>query len=189
MNNKKQIRDQVLFDLEHVDPLSKHEMELMIYNQLFSSELWKNSKSICITMSTDREINTKPIIDEALKNLKKVYIPKVSANRELTWFEYTDNIQLDKSKFGILEPKSGMTLNNINDIDLAIVPGVAFTNNGARLGYGGGYYDHFLAQFQHHNIALALDQQILDYIPMDTFDKKISNLITPNGYYSFSNQN
>ena len=88
--------------------------------------------------------------------------------------------QLDnfkKNKYGILEPQKIEKINKI-DIDLVIAPGLAFNTLGYRIGYGGGYYDNFLKNFEGMSIGMILKEFILTTLIPEEFDQPIKKLVT-----------
>ncbi|MPQ44678.1 5-formyltetrahydrofolate cyclo-ligase [Clostridium tarantellae] len=144
------------------------------------SEYFKKSKVIFIYVNMDSEIDTLAIIKEALRVGKKVAVPKVLPGvREMKALEIKSLLDLNESgAFGILEPN----INNIdlsNEIDLVILPGLAFDRDGNRVGYGGGFYDTFLDKHHIENrIALCYDFQVVEEIEIEDFDKVINGIIT-----------
>lgn len=175
--DKKHFRKTQIMKFRRVDySLKKAREEIIIYEKLFQSEEWKNAKIIAITLSTELEINTYPIIEEAFKEKKMVVIPKAFPSGLMKFYCYEKNTELVKSSFGILEPK-----NATEEVkpDLVIVPGLAFSKNGYRLGYGGGYYDRYLQNFEGEVLSLvdSTRQYDLPKWPVEFFDVKIMKQI------------
>ena len=85
--------------------------------------------------------------------------------------------------FGILEPSDVIEIKHPSEIDVILVPGVAFTREGGRLGMGKGYYDRFLKQCTGVKIGLAYHEQILDVIPTEAHDVDMDILITDETIY------
>ena len=89
---------------------------------------------------------------------------------------------LETNKMGILEPKSG---EEVLDVDLTITPGLAFDSEGYRLGYGGGYYDKFFAKVDTIRMGIGYSDQIVEEVPHEDYDKKLSYLLTDKGLIEF----
>jgi 5-formyltetrahydrofolate cyclo-ligase len=153
----------------------------MIANNLFQQSVWKQAKTIGITISVGKEINTRTIIERAWLEGKNVAVPQTKwKSREMRFRLFSDYDQLEKVKFDLYEPKESLTsCIDHEEIDLLIVPGLCFDENGYRLGYGGGFYDRFLANFNSYTISLAFPFQYLRWLPRDKYDLQIHMLITP----------
>lgn len=170
---KKKLRKQIIRDLKAIELDDKAIQEASILNQLLLEKSYIKAKTIGIYLPFSFEFDTLKLIEIALKNNKKIAIPKVFANRELKFFKY-DKKNLHLSDFGILEPSS--EIDEIQSIDLLIVPGVVFNRDGYRIGYGGGYYDNYLTHFKGETISLVFNQQIQFFIP-EKHDIAVKQLI------------
>ena len=90
---------------------------------------------------------------------------------------------LVKNKFGVLQPKK---LNEINEVDIFLIPGLAFDLNGTRLGRGGGVYDKLLADYSDsYFIGVSYDEYIFENLPIENHDIKMNALITPSRFIEF----
>jgi len=90
---------------------------------------------------------------------------------------------LVKNKFGVLQPKK---LNEINEVDIFLIPGLAFDLNGTRLGRGGGVYDKLLADYSDsYFIGVSFDEYIFENLPIENHDIKMNALITPSRFIEF----
>lgn len=155
---------------------------ISIYNTLFVENVWKNAKLIGITLSINREVETRVVIERAWEMNKWVAVPKTNpSSRELVFYKIDSFEQLEKGYAGIMEPKLEKTLEVKNDeIDLLFVPGLAFDRRGYRIGYGGGYFDRYLTHFHNETISLAFDCQIVKEIQRNDYDKPVNCIITEN---------
>jgi 5-formyltetrahydrofolate cyclo-ligase len=137
-----------------------------------------------------KEPDTWLIIDQLKKKIPdiKISIPRVE-NNALVNFYFEGESQLEKNEWNILEPKSGeRTLTE--EIDLVIVPLLAFDKNGNRVGYGKGFYDKFLKTCRKDckKIGLSLFDPAPDLIPTDQYDIALDAVFTPRGVIQFQNQ-
>ena len=136
----------------------------------------KKFQNIGFFISFNSEVSTHFL----LSKLKKKIVPKIFGT-ELKFFHindlYKDTI---KNKYGILEPNEYACEVNIGSLDALIVPGLAFTVDGKRLGYGGGYYDKLLSMesFRAYTIGFCFKYQIIKYLPTEAHDKKVDYIIT-----------
>lgn len=144
------------------------------YTQLFNCQLWQDASTVA---GMENELNTQPIIDMAINVGKKVFIPRVS-KKDLLWFDYSKN-RLSKSNFGILEPNQEVNFaHNLNEIDLMIVPGVAFTPDNYRVRYGAGFFDRVLSEYSKDTISLVLPPQLIDNFSRKQWDMPVKNMLT-----------
>ena len=166
--------------LEKRNSLTKGEISkksIKIKENLFSLDEFKKSKVVMFYVSFNNEIYTHDMIKESLKS-KTIVVPKV-ANNEIEPSIIIDFDQLIPSgKFGILEPIEAMKINPKN-IQIVIVPAIAFDKNGHRIGYGLGYYDKFLAKVPKAlKIGLAFDFQVEEKLPTEGHDAPVDMIIT-----------
>lgn len=176
MNNltKKEIRVAMLKQWKQIDVEDRKRIESHLLTQLKQTPEWQRATVIGITLSAFPEWDTQHIIACAWSQGKQVIVPKVLDKTRMIFVRYTPNTQTTATKMGIQEPLSDEA---ITDIDLMIVPGVAFTKQGYRVGFGGGYYDRYLAQYTGDTISLCAAFQIVDQFPIETFDQNVDQLI------------
>ncbi len=150
-----------------------------IKNQLTTSLEWEAAKTVGITISTGREVDTKEVIEEGWRQQKRIVVPKCFPDRkELKFFEITSFDELEDSFYSLKEPITTMTpFVSKEEIDLLIVPGIVFDKRGYRIGYGGGYYDRYLSNYQNKTVSLAFSFQILKEIPNETYDIPVEKII------------
>ncbi|MCX5642313.1 MAG: 5-formyltetrahydrofolate cyclo-ligase [Candidatus Omnitrophica bacterium] len=143
---------------------------------------FKKAEVIALYASFRNEVNTMNLIKEALSVAKKIGLPKTNIRtRALTFYLVKDLSDLCAGAYGIPEPNENCKLLPASEINLVIMPGIAFDETGCRIGFGGGYYDRFLRQVPPaiKKIALAYEFQILkEKIPDLAKDAKIDKIIT-----------
>ncbi|MFZ3588148.1 5-formyltetrahydrofolate cyclo-ligase [Bacillus sp. DJP31] len=151
-----------------------------IADTLYSTESWKNSHLIGITISRGNEIETREIIERAWQEGKEVAVPKcLPEEKKMVFKRITTFNQLETVYFGLLEPIVSKTKSvDPQKIDLLIVPGVCFTEKGYRIGYGGGYFDRYLEGYQEQTISLLFECQLLPKLPIESFDVPVQIIIT-----------
>ena len=190
-NEKKALRKEILTRRKNIDAAEKGEMDKKILDRFFESKYYKEAKNIFIYISYDSEINTREIINKAFKDGKKIYVPRTEfETRLMDAVEITSFDNLIKSSYGILEPSKEVLQINPNELDLIVVPGVAFDRNGGRMGYGAGFYDRYFKKINKDNIkrivklALAYDFQVLEKVPMSVQDVPVDFIITEKEFIS-----
>jgi 5-formyltetrahydrofolate cyclo-ligase len=152
-----------------------------IAKKLFSMPEFKRAKTIFTYISFGSEVDTKEIIKKSLSLGKTVAVPVADFKKKnLTAARFSSFSRLKKSRFGVPEPdlKKSMKI-AASQIDLVIVPGVAFDVQCNRIGYGKGFYDTFLAKNPHiKNVGLAFGLQVLKKIPATKKDRKVMKVVT-----------
>ncbi|MBZ4225304.1 5-formyltetrahydrofolate cyclo-ligase [Bacillus wiedmannii] len=172
--------------IEHMNSLSEERYTTLsekIAFSLYAQKEWAEAKTIGITLSMENEVNTYPIIEKAWEEGKKVVVPKCNKGTRTMSFRQISNFdQLEIVYMNLREPIPALTEEvNADEIDLQIVPGVAYTERGERIGYGGGYYDRYLMHYKGKTLSLAYSFQIVEHIPVEPFDKNVEKIITEKG--------
>ena len=181
--NKKTIRETAIAQLKEM-PSEEFERQCQsLANQLFSTEEWKKTTTIGITIANAHEIYTIPIIEQALEEGKRVAVPRCIPSEKRMDFRYIEHLnQLEKAYYDLLEPIVNETkAASPEEIDYMVVPGVAFDERGYRIGYGGGYYDRYLQDYKGATVSLLFSNQLLKQLPVDEYDVPVDSLILPNG--------
>ncbi len=161
MYSKKEMRQAYIARLQQLDLNTRLEEEKQLASKLYDQPEWVSAQMIAITLSQSFEINTAPIILHARHKGQQVVVPRTLPHRQMEFVTLTEETQFSESHFGVLEPVNGQVVTP-DDIDLMVVPGVAFTLSGKRLGFGGGYYDRYLTKYHGPKLALALNTQLAD---------------------------
>lgn len=177
--NKDEIRKDMMKKRTNI--VNKDDIDEVIKRKLKGSSFYKSSKNIFIYVGFKSEINTIEFIKEFLEEGKRVYIPRTDVkSRIMEAVEITSLSNLERSNYGILEPKKDKRAINKSELDLIIFPGLAFDKKGYRIGYGAGYYDKFTKGLNDKilKVALCYDFQMIDKIPYEAHDAKVDYIIT-----------
>ena len=161
---KSELRKQVLHEMKALPREQKQAMDQALTDQFLEHPFYQEAKVIATYLSFPHEFQTQELIEQALKDGKKVLIPKTYPKGRMDFVVY-DPQQLVKTSFGLLEPQGNLEVVDASQIDLIHVPGLAFTTEGYRIGYGGGYYDRYLKHFSGHTFSTVYPCQIKDFIP------------------------
>ncbi|MDI3534502.1 MAG: 5-formyltetrahydrofolate cyclo-ligase [Thermosediminibacterales bacterium] len=181
LKTKKEVRKYILHKRDLLDTNTKKEWDDQIFKKLVNSEFYKNAGTIFTFVSFGSEVDTHRFINYALKDEKIICVPKIlSKERGIEVFKINSLKDLEPGHYGILEPKEHCHKINSEDIDLILMPGLAFDREGGRIGYGAGYYDKFLMKMRKKvkKIALAYDFQLFCRVSTDELDVKIDGIIT-----------
>ena len=136
---------------------------------LMEHELYKNAKTFYGYLPYNQEVRTTPLLEQALRDGKRVAVPKCYGDEMK--FIYMDNLtKVEKGYANIPEPIEDGPIAD-DPTALVLMPGMAFDRDGHRIGYGGGFYDKFLAQEPDHpTVALCYDFQLLPHLETEEFD-------------------
>jgi 5-formyltetrahydrofolate cyclo-ligase len=171
--NKNQIRERIL-NLRISQSVETAEVKSKIISEkLLGSPQYKNAESIMVYFPIKGEVLTDSIVANALKSGKILLAPKMAGD-DLIPVRFNSSSLFTKAKFGVTEPQGEAYGGNI---DIVIVPAVAFDQSLNRLGYGKGYYDKFLKDKKCIKIGIGYGFQVLDYIPKSEHDIPMDILI------------
>ena len=141
----------------------------LLAHAFFDTAFYRNAKTIYGYVSYNQEVRTLPILEQALRDGKRIALAKCYGD-DMRFIQVSDLNTLSKSKSGVPEPMADSPLGD-DETALVLMPGLAFDTAGHRLGYGRGYYDKFLASEPNHpTVALCFDFQMMDHIEHDDHD-------------------
>jgi len=150
----------------------------VICTRLMQSPLVRAASRIACYYALPDEVQTANFIEKCSAH-KVILLPVVDGKR-LRWFPYLGKDKLQTGAFGIMEPQTDSDEITTENIDIAIVPGIAFDRQRNRLGHGKGFYDRAFATFDKPTIGLCFGFQLFDAIPADIHDRKMTQIITEN---------
>ena len=139
-----------------------------------------------LPIAKNNEIDTWLLVDRIMEK-GKVVIPKTDfETNSLSHFYFEKDTELELNKYSILEPKNAKIC-DVKDMDVVLVPMLVFDTKGNRVGYGGGFYDRFIAELPEKTqlIGLSLFEPVEEIKDIDTFDKKLHVCVTPHEIYYF----
>ena len=161
---KAELRKQVLHEMKALSQEQKQAMDRALTERFLQHPFYQEAKVIATYLSFPHEFQTQELIKRMLKDGKKVLIPKTYPKGRMEFVVYNPQ-QLVKTAFGLLEPQGDLEVVDAFQIDLIHVPGLVFTTEGYRIGYGGGYYDRYLEHSSGHTLSTVYPCQIQDFIP------------------------
>lgn len=188
---KATIRSCLLSQREKLTAQEVHDQSLLVFQQFqISSEkfLPKEWNFAGLYFSTRGEVDTEFFFQEFTHIKKKCLFPKI-IDQKLQFYLVESFSNLEKNKYGILEPKTSEETHCIKP-DIVLIPGIAFDYDGHRIGFGGGYYDRTIQEWVKHYgkskpllIGLAYDFQLYSKLPYDTNDSIVDRIVTESNYY------
>jgi 5-formyltetrahydrofolate cyclo-ligase len=178
MLTKAQLRNKILLRLKTQKEEQRKRKSSIIKDKLFKTRAFKKAKTVMFYIAFDGEVNTDEMIREAQRQGRQVAAPVCKKNRQINPCRLESGTRLIKGPYGTREPRPQKPI-KLKDLELVVVPGVAFDKNGKRLGRGRGYYDRFLRRLcrKTATIGLAFDFQLLPSIPVTTEDVRVNRVI------------
>ena len=143
-------------------------------------------KPLCVFCYISRswEVPTDEIVNQLLADGACVCVPRCIGAGQMEAVVIASRDELEKGTYGIAEPKSGNRVIGAKEIDVCIVPGLAYDIQGYRIGMGGGYYDRFLRQVREtcETVGLMYDTFVLENVPHDVYDVAVKHILTETGF-------
>lgn len=158
-----------------------HDAPADIALQLWQNTRFADARTLLLYSALPDEVPTQQLLDQCVAQGKTVLLPRVTGPADMELRRYTGQHDLQTGAYGILEP-TGPCFPDDADIDVAVIPGVAFDHEGHRLGRGRGYYDRFLARLHAHGITpfligLCFPWQLTDAIPVAPHDIRLDCIV------------
>ena len=176
---KAELRKKILQEMKTLSQEQKQAMDRALTERFLQHPFYQEAKVIATYLSFPHEFQTQELIKRMLKDGKKVLIPKTYPKGRMEFVVY-DPKQLAKTSFGLLEPQGDLEVVEPSQIDLIHVPGLAFTSEGYRIGYGGGYYDRYLEHFAGHTMSTIYPCQVQEF-NLENHDIPVQEVLTYEG--------
>lgn len=173
---KKELRRQIKEKKKNFSLQDAVDHSEIIFERVESLPQFKEATVILAYWSLSDEVSTHNFVLKWAKEKKMVLPIVVGDTLELRAFNGMESLITSES-FGIQEPQTEELINP-QEVDFAIIPGVAFDRKGNRLGRGKGFYDRFLKQTRAYKVAVGFDFQIIDEVPVSTFDVPVDLVIS-----------
>lgn len=176
---KAELRKQVLQEMKAIPREQKQAMDRALTERFLKHPFYNEAKVIATYLSFPHEFQTQELIEQAMKDGKKVLIPKTYPKGRMDFVVYNPQ-QLVKTSFGLLEPQGDLEVVDASQIDLIHVPGLAVTTEGYRIGYGGGYYDRYLEHFTGHSMSTIYPCQVQQFM-LENHDIPVQEVLIDEG--------
>lgn len=175
MKSKSELRKYIRQLKTLLTPAEKQRQANSVFHDIECLKQFKDAKVVLLYHSLPDELPTHSIIDQ-WSNTKTVLLPRVDGEY-LRLYRYSPTLMVHGS-YNISEPSMSCQEYSIGDVDLAIIPAIAFDRKGHRLGRGKGFYDRLLATSSVMKIGVAFNSQIVRNVPADAFDISMNMVIT-----------
>lgn len=184
INQKNALRNKFKLQREQLNKQNILEKSKLIEEKILNLAMVNEAKNIMCYISKDSEVFTHQLIKKLLKMGKTVVVPFIVKRGIMKPAVIQDFTDLSLTTFKTLQPSSENFLNE--KIDLNLVPALAVSKSGDRLGWGAGFYDRFINDYQPQlNLALIFDCQLVEELPTTQFDQKIDGIVTECQYLLF----
>ena len=173
--NKTELRAMIRQKKRAMSPAEIEEKSRKLGELLQQSEAYKNARSIYGYLPYNQEVRTTEMLRQAQLEGKRVAVPKCYGDEmRFIWLDDLDRVE--KGYANIPEPIDDGPIAD-DPTALVLMPGLAFDPQGHRIGYGGGFYDKFLAKEMHPTLALCYDFQMLDHLETEEFDIPVDTVL------------
>lgn len=191
-STKQELRKRILALREQIPPDVRVAHSAMITERLLQLPEYRQADTVLGYMNFGAEFSSEMWVERVLAEGKRLILPKVNRHTNHLDLYRVDDLetQLEQGLWGIREPivERCTRVFTLNEVEFALLPGVAFTRKGARLGYGGGFYDKLLARLDDQSgvtrspalVAGAYSMQLVERIPQEATDRKVEWLVTEN---------
>ena len=176
--SKKLYRKEMIHTLKSIDNDKRAQEEEVQMDSLIDFVLEKGYKSVGLIISMPHEINTDKAINVLNEHGVNVYSPACDyATKTMHFYRMHNSEDKKQDEKGIPVPNN--LKKSFDEMELVVVPGLIFSETGYRIGYGGGYYDKFLADFKGDTISIVFEEQLKNEIPIESHDIPVDAIITP----------
>jgi 5-formyltetrahydrofolate cyclo-ligase len=174
--SKKLLREEMMQTLLSLSESYKKKQEQILYNKLIAYIDKYSINSVGIVLSMPQEIDTAPLISRMIENGVKVYNPVCDYKaKTMKFYRFHSFEDTSMDSKGIKVPN--ITPDTITP-SLIVVPGLIFSEDGYRIGYGGGFYDRYLSEYSGKTVSIVLNEQI-DEVKKEPHDVPVDLIITP----------
>lgn len=174
---KPELRERLMKARNALPLTQRNDLDHQLHLQLWQLPQYQAAGFVMTYLSFNNEINTWPVVEQAWADGKRVAVPKVRKYpKEIVAIEIKSKQDLEPGLWSIQEPVADEAIAP-RELDLIVVPGLAFNQQGFRLGYGGGYYDRFLPQTKAFKVGFCY-QQFFGDVPVLPWDQPVDLVIT-----------
>jgi len=175
METKKEMRKRLIEMRSAIPAQYRASKSGRICSAVLSSDIYRESGTLYGFVPYREEVDVWPLLMEAIRDGKKVAVPRIDGD-DMNFYYISGEEDLETGFKGIREPKS-YTEKADAKMPLIIAPGVAFTKDGYRMGYGKGYYDKYLASHPSYVLGVCFEEQIMPEIPLSETDYRLNGIV------------
>ena len=174
--DKRTLRKEIRAEIAKLSIEEKQSLSTQIFSKIATLSKLEEASVVALFVSLSDEPQTATFIEQLLQKNKRVVVPRIEGD-EMNFYDISEGVEI--GAFGIMEPTATTPIKP-SKIDVMIVPGVAFTLNGARCGRGKGFYDKYLSHsdFRAYTIGVCYPCQIVENLPTEEHDKVLDRVIS-----------
>ena len=170
--------------LAQISPQEFSAIGAAMWQTLQAQPAWQSAQSVFCFVGALHEPDTMPILQGALSAGKQLLVPRIAGPGQMQLVPLQSLGQLQPGAFGILEPPQALpAIPAGSGVQLAVLPCLAATRSGARLGHGGGYYDRFLANYSGQRLILCPEALLAQSLPTGPLDEPAQAVLTEKALY------
>jgi 5-formyltetrahydrofolate cyclo-ligase len=178
VNEKQLLRNRIKYLVTRQTEAYRKNADAEIFKRIVSLPEFIKASRVSVYISIEDEVNTDLIIQDILKHSdKSLFFPRIDG-MSLVMCQATSIMHLVKNKYNIPEPPSNISAYGASYMDCMIIPGCVFDLHGNRIGRGKGYYDKYLSGTKTFTIGLSYDCQIVDSVPVESWDVKLDMIVS-----------
>lgn len=179
--NKEEIRAKMRRERRSLCAEAQKEASRALYAQVSAHVPYQNARTVMAYMAVRGEISLDPVITDVLSSGRTLVLPRCESPGVMTARKIGSLDDLEPGAYGLPEPKQACEIVDPENIDLILVPGVAFDREGHRIGQGGGYYDRFLEKSRAHRSGVCHGFALMQSVPFEAHDMWMDDVMTPGG--------
>ena len=185
---KAQIRSKIKVEIRRISPDERLRLSVQACALIKQQQVWIQARSVLLYAPLKDELDVSLLLPDAAAQQKLISFPQFNLDRGqyIACCVEGASQALVRGKHGILEPPADSPVMPLNQLDLVLVPGVAFDLHGRRLGRGFGHYDRLLENIRGFKCGVGFDQQIRAELPEEPHDARLDCILTPTRWLSFS---
>lgn len=175
---KQALRERLLEKRAALSMEMRTEMDASITERVLSLPVYRKCDLLLTYVSVREEVDTRALICFALRDSKRVAVPRCEGKR-MVFYRIDALEQLVPAKYGLMEPRPEQPVVETDTRTLCMVPGLSFDRTGARIGYGGGFYDRFLPGFRGEPVGLCYSSLLSESVlPVESHDCRVSMVVS-----------
>lgn len=180
---KRQQREEIKARRRAMPVAQKSRLDRAICHNLTTTKVFRRAQTILLYISLPIEVDTTALMETALRQGKRVAAPRcVPGTRDMEFFLITSTDDLEPGTFGVMEPDPKRCVKLMDFTrSVCVVPALAYDTAGYRLGYGGGYYDRFLASYDGVTAGIVYHRFLYDRLLHGRYDRVVNLLVTERG--------